>query len=131
VWKQPSAKNDDQRFDVLKDKIRKHLLKYTRKAFRMIPQINRPRILDIGCGSGIPTLELAKLSWGEVIGIDIDQPALDKFIRKIAEAGINKRVQALHCSKSGYPLCPLAHGAKITKTKRTSFSRHAFIPMLV
>jgi ubiquinone/menaquinone biosynthesis C-methylase UbiE len=98
VWKQPSAKNNDQRFTLLRDKIRKRLLKYTRKAFRMIPQINRPRILDIGCGSGIPTLELAKLSRGEVIGIDIDQPALDKFARKILEAGINKRVQALHCS---------------------------------
>ena len=96
--KQPSAKNNDQRFALLRDKIRKRLLRYTRKAFRMIPQIDRPRILDIGCGSGIPTLELAKLSRGEVIGIDIDQPALDKSIRSIAEAGISKRVQALNRS---------------------------------
>jgi SAM-dependent methyltransferase len=98
VWKQPSAKCDDQRFALLRDKIRKRLLKYTRKAFRMIPQIDRPRILDIGCGSGIPTLELAKLSRGEVIGIDIDQLALDRFIRKIAGAGLNNRVKALDCS---------------------------------
>jgi len=98
VEKQPCAKNNDKRFDVLKDKIRKRLLKYTRKAFRMLSQIDKPQILDIGCGSGIPTMELARLSRGEVIGTDIDQPALDKFARKIAEAGLNKWVQALNCS---------------------------------
>ena len=81
-----------------KDEIRKRLLKYTRKAFRMLPQIDRRRILDIGCGSGIPTLELARLSQGEVIGIDIDQPALDKFERKIQEAGLTDRVQAVNWS---------------------------------
>ena len=88
----------DERVQVRKDKIRKRLLKYTRKAFRMLPQMNRPRILDIGCGSGIPTLELARLSQGEIIGIDIDQPALDKFTRKIKEAGLTDRVQAVNCS---------------------------------
>jgi len=86
------------KFQLGKDKIRKRLLKYTRKAFRMLPQTDKPRILDIGCGSGIPTLELAKLSRGEVIGIDIDQPALDKFIRRIEEAGLAERVQAVKCS---------------------------------
>ena len=88
----------DERFQVLKEKIRKRLLKYTRKAFRMLPQMDKPRILDIGCGSGVPTLELARLSQGEVIGIDIDQPVLDKFTRKMKEAGLTDRVQAVKCS---------------------------------
>jgi len=88
----------EKRFQVRKDKIRKRLLKYTRKAFRMLPQMDKPRILDIGCGSGVPTLELARLSQGVVIGIDIDQPALDKFTRKIKEAGLSDRVQAVNCS---------------------------------
>jgi ubiquinone/menaquinone biosynthesis C-methylase UbiE len=64
----------------------------------MIPQMDRPRILDIGCGSGVSTFELARLSRGEIIGIDIDQPALDKFTRKIKEAGLTARVQAVNCS---------------------------------
>ena len=88
----------DERFLVLKDKIRKRLLKYTRKAFHILPQIDKPRILDIGCGSGIPTLELARLGQGETIGIDIDQSALDNFAIKIAEVGLRDRVQALNCS---------------------------------
>ena len=83
---------------MLKDKIRKRLLKYTRKAFHILPQMNKPRILDIGCGSGILTIELARLGQGDVIGIDIDQVALDKFTRKIEEVGLNGRVQAINCS---------------------------------
>ena len=90
--------NQKARFQMKKDLVRKRLLKYTRKAFRMLPQIDKPRILDIGCGSGVPTLELARLSQGEVIGIDIDQPALDKLTSKIKEAGLTDRVQAVNCS---------------------------------
>ncbi len=60
--------------------------------------MDKPRILDIGCGSGIPTIELARLSQGEVIGIDIDQPALEVFLTRIKEAGLTNRVQAVNCS---------------------------------
>lgn len=82
----------------IKDKIRKRLLRYTRKAYRMIPQVDKPRILDIGCGSGVSTLELARLSRGKVIGIDIDQLALDKFTRRIEETGLTDRIEAINCS---------------------------------
>jgi ubiquinone/menaquinone biosynthesis C-methylase UbiE len=98
MGKKPSAKKDEERFDVLKDKIRKRLLKYTRRAFWMLPEIDKPRILDVGCGSGIPTLELARLGKGEVTGIDIDQPALDKFSRQIKEAGLTNRIKVINCS---------------------------------
>lgn len=87
-----------EEFQKGKERIRKRLLKYTRKAFRMLPKMDKPRILDIGCGSGIPTLELARLSQGEVIGIDIDRPALDKFICKIEQLELSYRVWAIHCS---------------------------------
>ena len=64
----------------------------------MLPELDKPRILDIGCGSGVPTIELARLGQGEVIGIDIDQYALDKLTRKLKEAGLANRVQAVTCS---------------------------------
>jgi ubiquinone/menaquinone biosynthesis C-methylase UbiE len=81
-----------------RDTVRRRLLKYTRKAYRMLPKLDKPRILDIGCGSGVPTMELARLGQGEVIGIDIDRPALDKLTKKIREAGFSNRVQAVNCS---------------------------------
>jgi len=64
----------------------------------MLPQMDNPRILDIGCGSGVPTLELVRLSQGEIIGIDIDQPALDEFTGRIKRTGLTDRVQAVNCS---------------------------------
>jgi ubiquinone/menaquinone biosynthesis C-methylase UbiE len=88
----------EKRFQMLRDRVRKRLLKYTRKAFRMLPQMDKPLILDIGCGSGVSTLELARLSQGNVIGIDIDEPAVDKFSRRIKEAGLTNRIQVMNCS---------------------------------
>ena len=85
-------------FQLGKNKIRKRLLKYTRKAFRTIPKVDRPRILDIGCGSGVSTLELAELSRGNVTGIDINKPALEKFARRIKETGLADRIQVINCS---------------------------------
>jgi ubiquinone/menaquinone biosynthesis C-methylase UbiE len=81
-----------------RDTVRARLLKYTRRAFRMLPKLDRPRILDMGCGSGVPTMELARLGQGEVIGIDIDQSALNKLARKIREAGLSDRVRAVNSS---------------------------------
>ncbi len=59
-------------FQEKKDMIRERLNKYTKKAFQELPELNNPKILDLGCGSGIPTLELARLSHGEILGIDIE-----------------------------------------------------------
>jgi ubiquinone/menaquinone biosynthesis C-methylase UbiE len=81
-----------------RDIVRRRMLKYTERAFRMLPKLDKPRILDIGCGSGAPTMELARLGQGEVIGIDIDQPALDKLNRKIKESGFSNQVRAVNCS---------------------------------
>jgi SAM-dependent methyltransferase len=72
--------------------------KYTRKAFKMLPKIDKPRILDIGCGPGGQTLELARLSQGEVIGLDIHQPYLDKLTKKIKEQRFSDHVKAINCS---------------------------------
>ena len=80
------------------DCFRARLSKYTRRAFRILPELERPRILDVGCGSGVPTIELAKLSDGEIIGLDIDQPLLEKLNRKIEKEGFSNRVKAKKCS---------------------------------
>ena len=61
-----------------------------RKAFQMLPQLDRPRILDIGCERGVPTLEIAHLSSGQVIGLDIDEISLNECARKIKQEGLSK-----------------------------------------
>lgn len=72
--------------------------RYTRQAFYLLPDMDKPRILDIGCGPGGQTMELARLTQGEVIGIDTHQPYLDQLTEKIKEAGLSDRVHAINCS---------------------------------
>ncbi|GAI23797.1 unnamed protein product, partial [marine sediment metagenome] len=81
-----------------KDLLRESLSKYTRKAFHILPELDKPRILDVGCGSGVPTMELAKLSNGQIIGLDVNQPSLDRLKRKIEKAGLSDRVKVMKCS---------------------------------
>jgi ubiquinone/menaquinone biosynthesis C-methylase UbiE len=88
----------EARFQRRKDRIRKRLLKYTRRAFRMLPQLDKPRILDVGCGSGVVTIELARLSNGEVISLDIDQGLLDVLYGNIEKAGLSDRVKVINRS---------------------------------
>lgn len=81
-----------------KDTLRGNFLKYTRKAFRMLPAMDRPSILDVGCGSGVPTLELARLSDGEITGIDIDQQLLDRLTKRIEKDGLSDRITTVRGS---------------------------------
>ncbi len=37
------------------------LYRCTREAYRTLPEIDRPRMLDIACASGAPTLQLIEL----------------------------------------------------------------------
>jgi len=85
--------------DVLdRNQFRANLLEYTRRAFRLLPPLARPRILDVGCGSGVSTLELARLSGGHVVAVDIDRQALDKLINKAASDGLSSRITVVQRS---------------------------------
>jgi len=89
---------EETTFEIDKDLLRESLGEYTRKAFHMLPKLDKPRILDVGCGSGVPTMELARLSNGQIIGLDIHQPYLDRLARKIEESGLSDRVKTLKSS---------------------------------
>ena len=80
------------------DPFRERLNKYTVLAFQMLPKLECPRILDIGCGSGVPTIVLANLIDGEIIGIDTNQRLLDRFKNKVEKLGLSNRVFIKNCS---------------------------------
>jgi SAM-dependent methyltransferase len=73
-------------------------LDFTRQAFQMLPKLDHPRILDIGCGQGRATLELARLGGRQVVGLDIDPAALEVLSRKIDEEELTRQVQAIRGS---------------------------------
>jgi ubiquinone/menaquinone biosynthesis C-methylase UbiE len=70
-------------------------LRYTRQAFAMLPALRSPRILDVGCGPGTVTLELARLSGGQVAGLDIDRGDLQVLCRRIDAQGLTGQVEAV------------------------------------
>jgi SAM-dependent methyltransferase len=57
-----------------------------------------PKILDIGCGPGMQTLDLAILSQGEIIAIDTHQPFLDELTRRAKEDGLDRIIHTRRIS---------------------------------
>lgn len=86
----------DQALNV--EELRGRCLEHSPQASRLLPQFERPLILDIGCGQGQQTMELARLAGSNVIGIDIDQAALARLQQRISEACLGDRVKAIHVS---------------------------------
>jgi SAM-dependent methyltransferase len=77
---------------------------HTRKAYEMLPGLpGRPRILDIGCGSGMQTLELARLSGGQVTGLDNHQYFLDTLAESAKKAGLDKQLTTVNASMFALP----------------------------
>lgn len=69
----------------------------TEKAYLMLRNLpEHPSILDAGCGPGMQTIALAKLSRGRIIALDNHQPFLDGLKRKAAEEGVSGRIQAVN-----------------------------------
>jgi SAM-dependent methyltransferase len=72
--------------------------RYTERAYHLLPPLERPRVLDIGCGPGGPTMAVAVVSGGEVIGIDVHRQYLDQLQARIDAAGVGDRVRAVQMS---------------------------------
>jgi ubiquinone/menaquinone biosynthesis C-methylase UbiE len=67
--------------------------KSTSKAFGYLKDLpDELIILDIGCGHGMQTLELARISKAKIIAIDNYQPFLDILRKKAMDEGFDKRI---------------------------------------
>jgi ubiquinone/menaquinone biosynthesis C-methylase UbiE len=82
---------------------RSNLSKYTLRALKALPALDNPLILDIGCGSGIPTITLAKATGGSVIGIDNNKESLNKLREKLKIEKEDLQVKALYCDFKDLP----------------------------
>lgn len=70
--------------------------KSTQKAYRMLKDLPKnPRILDVGCGPGMQTVELAKLSGGQIVALDFHAPFLEQLKESIKKEGVDDHVKAV------------------------------------
>lgn len=82
----------------IKDNCRKGLLKYLEEVFSLIPKTERPKILDIGCGTGVPTLWLAENQNGIITAVDTDKNSLEWLQEKILNKNLSSQVTILNIS---------------------------------
>ena len=66
---------------------------FTKRAFYTIPKPPKhPFILDIGCGPGVQTIELAKISNGKIIALDNHQAFLDKLMEQARNERLEENI---------------------------------------
>ena len=72
---------------------------FTRRAFNSIPKMpKKPFILDIGCGPGVQTIELARISQGKIIALDNHQPFLDRLMKSASDEGLIENITTKNMS---------------------------------
>lgn len=71
----------------------------TQKAFNFLKNLPlNPHILDIGCGPGMQTIQLAKLIDGKITAIDTHQPFLDDLNIRAQNEGVQDKIETLNKS---------------------------------
>jgi ubiquinone/menaquinone biosynthesis C-methylase UbiE len=68
----------------------------TRKAFEMMLALpDSPRILDVGCGPGMQTVELLRIGAGTVLALDFLPEMIDRVNAKAVSAGVSDRLETM------------------------------------
>ncbi len=82
----------------IRDRCRRNLNKYTIEAFSLMPSIDKPLILDMGCGTGVPTLALTEISNGGIYAVDSDDSCLLWLEEKVKALNCANRIKVIHAS---------------------------------
>jgi SAM-dependent methyltransferase len=76
----------------------------TRQALEMLTGLPaQPLILDLGCGPGLQTLDLARYTKGKVLAIDTHQPFLDQLQKRAQAAALSARITTANESMFALP----------------------------
>ncbi|RZW13191.1 MAG: class I SAM-dependent methyltransferase [Desulfobulbaceae bacterium] len=68
----------------------------TQRAFEMIPSLPKsPRILDVGCGPGMQTVELLRSGAGTVVALDFLPEMIERVSAEAERAGVSDRLEAI------------------------------------
>ena len=67
----------------------------TERALRLLPPLTRTqRILDIGCGAGAQTIDIARATEAQIVAVDNHAPFVSQLARRAAALGLADRIAA-------------------------------------
>jgi SAM-dependent methyltransferase len=67
----------------------------TERALGLLPRLTRHhRILDVGCGTGTQTLDLARATPARIVAVDNHAPFVAQLARRVADLDLGDRVEA-------------------------------------
>ena len=79
----------------------------TKHVVSLLPRLpDDAKILDIGCGSGTQTIDIAGLTTGSITAVDNHQPFLDMLNAKAGKAGLQERIRTVNASMDALPFAP-------------------------
>ncbi|MCG8484830.1 MAG: class I SAM-dependent methyltransferase, partial [Clostridia bacterium] len=79
----------------IKDYCRSNFNVYLKKAIEQIPPIQDVNFLDIGCGTGVSILEIAKITNYNLTAIDTDEDSLKILENKIQRSNYSERISVM------------------------------------
>lgn len=82
----------------IRDDCRKKLIPYTLKAIAGLPAMADSRILDMGCGTGVPALALLENGPGSLWAVDTDWESLAWFKEKAQALNFTGRLNIIRAS---------------------------------
>jgi len=76
----------------------------TLRALALLPRLTAAqRILDVGCGSGAQTIDLAQATEAQIVAVDIHAPFVAQLARRAAELGLAERIRTEVCDMNDLP----------------------------
>jgi len=55
---------------------------------------DEPSVLDLGCGAGAQTLDLARITDGAIVAIDAHPPLIERLTERAEREGVSERIEA-------------------------------------
>ena len=70
--------------------------KSTNRAYEALHKLqSKPKILDVGCGPGMQTIEIAKNTDGQIYALDTHKPFLDQLNESEEEEKVKSKIKTI------------------------------------
>jgi ribosomal protein L11 methyltransferase len=80
----------------------------TRLCLELLLDLPRTSLLDVGCGSGVLSIAAARLGFGPIVAVDLEEPAVEAARANAAANGVAVDVRVLDALAEPLPAAELA-----------------------